>query len=105
MRGVYCALVIADILNILDDNEELTRGMADFIVSCQTYEGGITCIPLAEAHGGYTFCGLAALIILGEAHRLDLNRLSEWLCNRQLTVEGGFNGRINKLVDSCYNFW
>jgi protein farnesyltransferase subunit beta len=19
--------------------------------------------------------------------------------------EGGFNGRINKLVDSCYNFW
>lgn len=98
-------MVIADILNIMDDNEELTRGMADFIVSCQTYEGGITCIPLAESHGGYTFCGLGALIILGEAHRLDLNRLAEWLCNRQLTIEGGFNGRINKLVDSCYNFW
>lgn len=29
----------------------------------------------------------------------------EWLSQRQLTFEGGFNGRINKLVDSCYNFW
>ena len=63
MRGVYCALVVADILNIMDD--ELTNGMAEFITSCQTYEGGITCIPYGEAHGGYTFCGLAALLILG----------------------------------------
>ncbi len=22
-----------------------------------------------------------------------------------MTVEGGFNGRANKLVDSCYSFW
>ena len=22
-----------------------------------------------------------------------------------MSVEGGFNGRTNKLVDSCYNFW
>ena len=22
-----------------------------------------------------------------------------------MPVEGGFNGRANKLVDSCYNFW
>ena len=32
MRGVYCALVVADILNIMDEN--LTRGMGDMIVSC-----------------------------------------------------------------------
>lgn len=105
MRGVYCALVIADILNIKDDNEELTRGMGDFIASCQTYEGGITCIPFGEAHGGYTFCGLAALLLLGDEHKINIDRLIEWLTNRQLTEEGGFNGRINKLVDSCYNFW
>lgn len=105
MRGVYCSLVCADILNLVEGNEEYTKGMSDFIASCQTYEGGITCVPFAEAHGGYTFCGLAAMIILGEAHKLDLNRLAEWLSNRQLTEEGGFNGRINKLVDSCYNFW
>ena len=103
MRGVYCAMVIADILNLLDD--EFTRGVGDFISSCQTYEGGIACVPFGEAHGGYTFCGLAALVILKETHKLNLDRLIDWLSSRQLTEEGGFNGRINKLVDSCYNFW
>jgi protein farnesyltransferase subunit beta len=105
MRGVYCSLIIADILNLIDNNPDLTRGMGNFIASCQTYEGGITCIPFGEAHGGYTFCGLGAMLLLGEENKLDLNRLAEWLCNRQLSEEGGFNGRINKLVDSCYNFW
>ena len=56
--------------------------MGDFIASCQTYEGGITCIPFGESHGGYTFCALGAVVILGEEHKLDLNRLAEWLCNR-----------------------
>lgn len=32
MRGVYCAMVIADILNIKD--EEITRGVGDFVASC-----------------------------------------------------------------------
>lgn len=32
MRGVYCALVVADILNIMD--EKLTRGMGSMIASC-----------------------------------------------------------------------
>jgi prenyltransferase beta subunit len=32
MRGVYCAMVVADILNILD--EDLTRGVGEFISSC-----------------------------------------------------------------------
>ena len=45
------------------------------------------------------------MIILGETHKLDMDRLIEWTVNRQLEIEGGFNGRINKLVDSCYNFW
>ena len=56
-------------------------------------------------HGGYTFCGIAAITLLGETHKLDLHRVLEWLSHRQLTIEGGFNGRINKLVDCCYNWW
>lgn len=28
-----------------------------------------------EAHGGYTFCGTAALVILGKEHMLDLKAL------------------------------
>ena len=62
-------------------------------------------MPFGEAHGGYTFCGLAALVILNETDKLNHERLIDWLASRQLVEEGGFNGRINKLVDSCYNFW
>merc|ERR1712117_713585 len=28
-----------------------------------------------------------------------------WLNRRQMPIEGGFNGRTNKLVDACYSFW
>jgi prenyltransferase beta subunit len=28
-----------------------------------------------------------------------------WLIMRQMPVEGGFQGRTNKLVDGCYSFW
>jgi len=77
MRGVYCALVVADILDIMD--EELTRGMADLIVRNQTYEGGIACAPYGEAHAGYTFCGFAALLLLKKSDMIDKERLLEWL--------------------------
>jgi protein farnesyltransferase subunit beta len=45
------------------------------LLSCQTYEGGIGSLPGTEAHGGYTFCGLATMSILGEIEKLDLGRL------------------------------
>ena len=35
---------------------------------------------------------------------LDIARLMEWLSQRQVQF-GGFNGRTNKLIDSCYSFW
>lgn len=28
-----------------------------------------------------------------------------WSVHRQMSVEGGFQGRTNKLVDSCYSTW
>ena len=34
-----------------------------------------------------------------------MKALLRWLVNRQMSIEGGFNGRTNKLVDSCYSFW
>jgi len=61
--------------------------------------------PGNEAHGGYTYCGVSALAILGEMHRLNLRSLLRWTCERQMLYEGGFQGRTNKLVDSCYSFW
>nr|XP_043634363.1 protein farnesyltransferase subunit beta-like isoform X2 [Erigeron canadensis] len=102
VRACYTAISVASILNILD--EELVQGVGNYIVSCQTYEGGIAGEPGSEAHGGYTFCGLATMILIDEVNRLDLANLTDWLVFRQ-GVEGGFQGRTNKLVDGCYSFW
>lgn len=62
-------------------------------------------LPGLEAHGGYTFCSIAALAILEAVTRCDLPKLLNWLIMRQCPFEGGFNGRTNKLVDTCYSFW
>ncbi|CAL1391869.1 unnamed protein product [Linum trigynum] len=102
VRACYTAISVASILNILDD--ELAKGVANYILSCQTYEGGIAGEPGSEAHGGYTFCGLAAMILINQANRLDLASLIDWVAFRQ-GVECGFQGRTNKLVDGCYSFW
>ena len=72
---------------------------------CQTYEGGIAAEPGDEAHGGYAFCGLAALAMLGSASKLNVERMLHWTSFRQMSLEGGFQGRTNKLVDGCYSFW
>ncbi|CAN8273018.1 unnamed protein product [Cochlearia groenlandica] len=102
VRACYTAISVASILNIVDD--ELTRGLGDYILSCQTYEGGIAGEPGSEAHGGYTYCGLATMILINEVDRLDLDSLMTWVVHRQ-GVEMGFQGRTNKLVDGCYTFW
>eukprot|EP00252_Welwitschia_mirabilis_P006570 TRINITY_DN17454_c0_g1_i1.p1 TRINITY_DN17454_c0_g1~~TRINITY_DN17454_c0_g1_i1.p1 ORF type:complete len:491 (+),score=85.85 TRINITY_DN17454_c0_g1_i1:159-1631(+) len=103
VRGCYTAISVASMLNIL--NPSLIANVSDYIVSCQTYEGGIAGEPGAEAHGGYTFCGVAALVLINEVHRLDLPSLLDWAAFRQGKIEGGFQGRTNKLVDGCYSFW
>ncbi|PIM99780.1 Protein geranylgeranyltransferase Type I, beta subunit [Handroanthus impetiginosus] len=102
VRACYTAISVASVLNILD--ERLIQNVGDYIVSCQTYEGGIAGEPGSEAHGGYTFCGLAAMVLINEVNRLDLPGLINWLVFRQ-GVECGFQGRTNKLVDGCYSFW
>lgn len=91
-------------------------------------------MPGMEAHGGYTFCGVAALVILKKEQLLNLRSLlvsilgasrgagggcprshgvtrsplsppQHWVTSRQMRFEGGFQGRCNKLVDGCYSFW
>ncbi|CAK9441311.1 uncharacterized protein LODBEIA_P51800 [Lodderomyces beijingensis] len=106
-RSTYCILVIASLLGVL--TEEITAGVEEWILSCQTYEGGFAGVPHTEAHGGYTFCAVAALLILNRDARelkqkLDFDALVRW-CSGRMTLEGGFNGRSNKLVDACYSFW
>ncbi|ORX57401.1 terpenoid cyclases/Protein prenyltransferase [Hesseltinella vesiculosa] len=103
IRGSYCALSVATLANLL--TPDLTAHCGDFIVRSQTFEGGIGPYPGIEAHNGYTFCGVAAIEILGEMHRLNMDKFTKWCCERQMQLEGGFQGRTNKLVDGCYSFW
>eukprot|EP00750_Incisomonas_marina_P025158 INCI5335.1.p1 GENE.INCI5335.1~~INCI5335.1.p1 ORF type:complete len:344 (-),score=44.71 INCI5335.1:68-1099(-) len=105
VRGTYTALATAAMLNIL--TPELAHGCSEFIQSCQSFEGGYGAFPAAEAHGGYTFCGFAAMMLLGEHARghYDVDATLQWVLDRQMRLEGGYQGRINKLVDGCYSFW
>ncbi|XP_078000575.1 protein farnesyltransferase subunit beta-like [Glandiceps talaboti] len=103
IRGAYCAAVAAQLSNVA--TPQLFDGSAEWIAGCQTYEGGFSGMPGLEAHGGYSFCGFGALVILGHEKLCDIESLLRWTVNRQMKFEGGFQGRTNKLVDGCYSFW
>lgn len=133
VRGLYCLLVTATLLNLL--TAELLEGVPEFIASCQSYEGGFSSssMPyfdgtpnfprpsLGEAHGGYTFSCLASWVLVqpylaamresGESEKasaaVNLKSLLRWMAQMQggeLDL-GGFRGRTNKLVDGCYSWW
>lgn len=102
-RGIYTVLSVCSILGII--TPELTKGCADFLSRCQTFEGGIAGEPGGEAHGGYSFCAFASLCILDRLDVIDLDAFVHWVAYKQMRLEGGFQGRTNKLVDSCYSFW
>lgn len=122
VRGAYCAVVIISLLNLpielpresplwsREENRTLLTGLPEWITRCQSFEGGISSRPHAEAHGAFTFCALACLCILEEPSKsiprhLNVSRLMAWLSARQHAPEGGFSGRCNKLVDGCYSHW
>ncbi|XP_012283379.1 protein farnesyltransferase subunit beta isoform X2 [Orussus abietinus] len=103
IRGVYCAITVAKLTNVY--TLEMFKGSAEWIAQCQTWEGGFGGCPGMEAHGGYAFCGIATLVLLGKSHLCHVPSLMRWLVNKQMRLEGGFQGRTNKLVDACYSFW
>lgn len=103
IRGAYCAVSVAKLTNTYTDT--LFDKTAEWIVSCQTYEGGFAGCPGMEAHGGYSYCGIASLALLNRTKLCDIDALLRWTVNRQTSLEGGFQGRTNKLVDGCYSFW
>ncbi|KAL5638799.1 hypothetical protein ACGC1H_003227 [Rhizoctonia solani] len=130
VRGTYCLLVVATLLDIL--TPELVEGTSEFLRSCQTYEGGFASSShpyysaegdkprvlsevrptLGEAHGGYTSCAVASWMLLQpyqrpEDPKFNVKKLVRWATAMQgLPIEGGgFRGRSNKLVDGCYSWW
>ena len=90
-RGAYCAISVAKLLAI--DGTELFDKTDEWILSCQTYEGGFGAAPGHEAHGGYTFCAVAALVLLNCLDKCNVKSLLKWVTNKQQRYEGGFAGR------------
>lgn len=98
VRGAYCAVSVARLTNL--DCEALFQGTAEWIAACQTYEGGFGGAPGMEAHGGYTFCAFAALLLLRRPDACDMAALLRWAAMRQMAVEGGFQVRLGS-HDQC----
>jgi protein farnesyltransferase subunit beta len=114
VRATYCVLAVLHLLQMIPSSSFCFFAqprMADYLYSCQsTWEGGFGGEPGAEAHGGYTYCAVASLQLFHAASptssRSDaMESCGAWLAQRQMSYEGGFSGRINKLVDGCYSFW
>jgi hypothetical protein len=57
----------------------------------QSHEGGIGGEPWNEAHGGYTFCGLAAAALLGQV-RVTAAAGRYRVCTREAAGGGGAGG-------------
>lgn len=105
VRALYSGLAIASMTGLVTRDPELLTGCAGYVARLQAFDGGFGGEEGNEAHGGNTYCGTAALVALGELGSVDTERLFDWAVMRQMAYEGGFQGRTNKLVDSCYSFW
>lgn len=101
MRFVYCAAAIS---YMLDDWTGFDIDKAvEYILSSQSYDFAIAQGPGQESHGGSTYCAIAALYLMGRLDDLPgKEELIQWCIERQLN---GFQGRINKIPDTCYSFW
>eukprot|EP01083_Nonionella_stella_P018612 51806_1 len=101
MRFIYCAAAISWMLG--DFSGLNIDKMADYIASCQTYDGAFGMCPGNEGHGGSTFCAVAALALIDRLDRIpDTGALSRWCLTRQ---GSGYSGRPGKPSDTCYSFW
>ncbi|KAL0666295.1 hypothetical protein Bca4012_028999 [Brassica carinata] len=126
LRFVYCAAAICDMLG---DWSGMDKEKAkNYILNCQSYDGGFGLIPGSESHvtglptllqlsyaGGGTYCAIASLRLMGfigadllsndsSSSILDPSLLLNWSLQRQAS-DGGFQGRTNKRSDTCYAFW
>ncbi|KAJ0067399.1 hypothetical protein NL108_003492, partial [Boleophthalmus pectinirostris] len=104
IRFIYCA---ASICYMLDDWSGMDIQKAiEYIRSSLSYDSGFGQGAGRESHGGWTYCSIASLCLMGRleealSHK-ELDRIRRWCIMRQQT---GFHGRPNKPVDTCYSFW
>ncbi|KAF3965595.1 hypothetical protein ACB098_06G161500 [Castanea mollissima] len=113
LRFMYCA---AAICFMLEDWRGMDKEKAkEYIINCQSYDGGFGLTPGSESHGGATYCAVASLRLMGfigddalsnsaTSSIVNVPLLLSWILQRQAT-DGGFQGRPNKDSDTCYAFW
>lgn len=96
MMLTACALIRASSLSATQNTEMTLVLMCALAIvlllpfpRCQNWEGGIGGVPGMEAHGGYTFCGLAALVILKKERSLNLKSLLVSSCCALLSPSPG----------------
>ncbi|CAN4096006.1 unnamed protein product [Withania somnifera] len=106
---VYCAAAISSMLENWSGIDK--KKAKDYIINCQSYDGGFGLTPGSESHGGATFCAVASLRLMGLIEYDILSKnvfinvplLLDW--SLQAATDGGFQGRLNKATDTCYAFW
>ncbi|KAK6929336.1 PFTB repeat [Dillenia turbinata] len=113
-QKLFC--VSAAICSMLGSWDGMDQEKAkEYILKCQSYDGGFGLTPGSESHGGGTYCAVASLRLMGfieddhiskssESSIIDLPMLLRWCLQRQ-APDGGFQGRSNKASDTCYAFW
>ncbi|KAA3481807.1 geranylgeranyl transferase type-1 subunit beta [Gossypium australe] len=116
---LYIVLLIdvsAAICLMLEDWSGMDREKAkEYILKCQSYDGGFGLMPGLESHGGGTYCAVASLRLMGyieddllsktvTSSIINVPLLLDWCMQRQ-AIDGGFQGRANKPSDTCYAFW
>ena len=100
-RFLYCACAISELMGDWSGVDKVKA--TEYVLSSQDHQGAIGMSPQQEGHAGSTYCCLSALYLMGTLHQLPhRQRLTEWLLERQ---GEGFQGRVNKPLDSCYGFW
>ncbi|GBG32677.1 Geranylgeranyl transferase type-1 subunit beta [Hondaea fermentalgiana] len=100
MRFVFCACAVSFMLQDFSgiDVDKTAR----FILASQSYDGGFGILPNQETHAGAIYTAVGSLALLGRLDDIDRESLERFLVSRQVQ---GFNGRINKVPDTCYTFW
>jgi geranylgeranyl transferase type-1 subunit beta len=119
LRQCYMATSIRKILKYTGLNDIELESIVLYVLKQRNFDGGL---GNGESHAGLTFCGLATLKLIDRLDPNDWTKTLDWLIHRQISFhewnqellnnedfddedQGGFNGRINKMADTCYAFW
>jgi geranylgeranyl transferase type-1 subunit beta len=108
LRFVYTAAAIRYLLlssseennNTINDHDIDVNAAISYIYSCISYDGAFGLNPGREGHGGSTFCGVAALYLLGALNYNHSNKDND-INKERILLGGGRQGWKENLVRWC----